>query len=90
MPLAARRGVDTAAGVHISGPNTFVTIGGAYWVTIGEINAAHGILPHLPGPDAMAQGSSFVTINGIPVCVAGHAAGCGCATSGSGHLETTG
>lgn len=89
MPVAARRGVDTAAGNHISGPNDFVTIDGAPWITIGEINAGHGILPHLPGPDAMVQGSSFVTINGIPVCLQGHAAGCGCCTSGSGHVEAS-
>lgn len=88
MPLAARRGVDTAAGVHISGPNNFVDIDGHYWITIGEVNAPHGLPPHVPGPDAMAQGSSFVDIDGIPVCRRGHLAGCGHATTGSGHVET--
>lgn len=87
MPRAARRGVDLASGVHFEGPNGFVTIEGQYWVTIGEINAPHGLDPHIPASDAMVQGSSYIKIDGIPVCMQGHLAGCGCATTGSGVVE---
>lgn len=88
--MAARRGADIAAGVHLAGPNGFVTINGAKWVTVGEINAPHGLPPHVPAGDLMAQGSSFVTINGIPVCIAGHVSACGHPTTGSGHVNCNG
>lgn len=84
---AARRSLDSAAGAQIGANQTFVTIEGQLWIVLGDINAAHGFPPHIPGPDAMAQGSSFVSINGIPVCREGHAAGCGHPTSGAGWMK---
>ena len=87
MPLAARVGVDTAGGVQLGGGQDFITIQGALWVVRGDPNAPHGRSPHVPGPDNMVGASSFVSINGIPVCRAGDAAGCGHVTTGSGHVD---
>lgn len=83
MSGAARRSSDTAAGEQIGLGQNFVTVEGMHWMVLGDVNAVHGIIPHVPGPDAMAEGSSILTINGIPACREGHSAGCGHATSGS-------
>lgn len=79
----ARQGVDIARGVQIGAQQSFVRLSGALWMVRGDINATHGDAPHVPGPDKMAQGSSFVRINGIPVCRASHLAGCGHPTTGA-------
>lgn len=83
MTGLARRDADSAAGAQIGLNQDWVTIDGLHWMILGDINAAHGFPPHVPGPDAMAQGSTWVTIDGIPVCRAGHIAGCGHPTTGS-------
>ncbi len=85
----ARQAMDTAAGVQIGARQGFVTVQGVLWMVLGDVNAAHlpFIPPHLPGPDAMAQGSSFITINGIPVCRQGHSAGCGHPTTGADFMK---
>ena len=79
----ARRSVDFAAGAQIGANQTLVTVEGQLWMVLGDVNAAHGPPPHVPGGDNMAQGSSFVSINGIPVCREGHLAGCGHPTTGA-------
>lgn len=83
----ARRSMDIAAGAQIGANQTFVTVQGMLWMVLGDVNAAHGFPPHIPGPDAMAQGSSFVSINGIPVCRQGHLAGCGHPTTGADFMK---
>lgn len=83
----ARRSVDIAAGSQIGARQTFVTVESQLWMVLGDVNAAHGLPPHIPGPDAMAQGSSFISINGIPVCRQGHMAGCGHPTTGSQFMK---
>lgn len=83
----ARKSVDTAAGSQIGARQQFVTVEGHLWMVLGDVNEMHGLLPHLPGPDQMVQGSSFVTINGIPVCRAGHLAGCGHPTTGADFMK---
>jgi uncharacterized Zn-binding protein involved in type VI secretion len=75
--------MDTAAGPQIGANQTFVTVEGMLWMVRGDVNAPHGFFPHVPGGDNMAQGSSFVSIDGIPVCRQGHLAGCGHPTSGA-------
>lgn len=75
--------MDVARGAQIGANQTLVTVQGQLWMVLGDVNAPHGFIPHIPGPDAMAQGSSFVTINGIPVCREGHLAGCGHPTTGA-------
>ena len=83
----ARRAMDTAAGAQIGARQTFVTVESMLWMVLGDVNAAHGLFPHVPGPDAMAQGSSFVSINGIPVCREGRLAGCGHPTTGAQFMK---
>lgn len=79
----ARRSTDTAAGAQIGVNQNWVWVEYQLWMVLGDVNAAHGLPPHVPGPDAMAQGSSFISIDGIPVCRQGHLAGCGHPTTGS-------
>ncbi len=83
MTGCARRSQDTAAGTQIGAGQTWVYVESDWWMQLGDVNAAHGLPPHIPGPDAMAQGSTFVAVDGVPVCRAGHVAGCGHPTSGS-------
>lgn len=83
MHGVTRRAMDFAAGAQIGAQQTFVTVQSQLWIVRGDINTPHGLMPHTPGGDNMAEGSSFVTINGIPVCREGHRAGCGHATSGA-------
>lgn len=83
MRGAARQSVDTAAGSQIGVNQSFVFLEGHLWMVVGDVNAAHGIFPHIPGPDAMVGHSAICRISGIPVCRAGDAAGCGHPTTGS-------
>lgn len=83
MTGVARVGQDVAAGVQIGNGQNFVIVENTPWIILGDINAMHGFPPHVPGPDAMSGHSTFVHIDGIAVCRAGHAAGCGHPTTGS-------
>lgn len=80
----ARKTLDSAGGVQLAGGQGFVTVDGQLVVLLGD-----PVTPHAPGPPhsanpVMAQGSSFVSINAIPVCREGHLADCGHATTGAG------
>lgn len=86
MPGIARVGVDTAGGTILGGGQSFARVQGALWVVLGDLVQAHGIPPHSPSP-TMNQGSSFVRINGIPVCRAGHTATCSHAATGSAQMR---
>lgn len=77
----ARVGVDTAGGTITGALQDFVTIDGALVALQGASVSPHGDAPHSGAQ--MAQGSSFITINGIPVCLADHTASCGHGVSGS-------
>ena len=79
----ARQSADIAVGPQIGANQSWVTIDGHLWMVLGDVNAPHGLPPHVPGPDAMAQGSNWVTIDCIPACREGHIAGCGHPTTGS-------
>lgn len=79
----ARVSQDTAAGSQIGNGQDWVIVEGTPWIVLGDVNAPHGFFPHVPGPDAMAEASSYVFIDGIPVCREGHCAGCGHPTTGS-------
>lgn len=87
MPTASRVGVDAAGGVNLGGGQYWVRIVEKFWVVVGDPNAAHGLPPHVPGPDNMAAGSELVRIDGIPVCRVGDPAGCGHRISGSEHVN---
>jgi uncharacterized Zn-binding protein involved in type VI secretion len=83
MHGVARRSLDFAAGQQIGANQTWVTVEDMLWMVLGDVNTPHGPSPHVPGGDNMAEGSPFVSIDGIPVCREGHRAGCGHPTSGA-------
>ena len=77
----SRCGQDTAGGVILGHGQSHVFVEGRLWSVLGDAVAGHGPVPHLA--PVMAEGSSFITINGIPVCRQGHHASCGHAATGS-------
>ncbi len=77
----SRVGIDTAGGIIQQGSNTFVSIEGALVVVVGSPVASHGDSPHRNA--TMIQGSDFVFIEGIPVCIQGSLASCGHMATGS-------
>ncbi len=81
----SRKSVDSAGGAQLNGGQGFVTIDGARVVLLGDPVQGHGEGGHA-GP-VMAEGSSFVRINVVPVCREGHLASCGHATTGSDYVR---
>lgn len=81
----ARINQDTAGGTIVGALQDFVTVEGTLWAVLGDPVAPHGPSVHA-GP-VMAEGSSFVRINGIPVCREGHLATCGHAATGSASMR---
>lgn len=75
---------DSAGGMQLGGGQDFVTVDDRIVVVRGDPVQGHGVLVH--ASPVMAEGSSFVTINGIPVCRAGHLASCGHPSTGRGWL----
>ncbi|MFM9940494.1 MAG: hypothetical protein ACKVP7_13500 [Hyphomicrobiaceae bacterium] len=69
MPGIASVGLDAAGGTQLGGGQSFVKCEGAIVVLLGDPVASHGLPPH--ASPTLAQGSSFVRINGVPVCRAG-------------------
>lgn len=74
MPGISRVGIDTAGGTIKGGKQVIATINGAFIAVVGDEVEPHGKGPH--GGAVMVQGSAVFTINGIPVCLAGHKASC--------------
>lgn len=91
MPGVAVVGKDSAGGTQLGGGQDFVTIDGDLVVVVGDPVQPHAPSnsPHSSGP-VMVQGSSFVTIEGIPVCIAGNSASCGHASTGRPHVTIDG
>lgn len=75
--------LDRAGGVQILPPpmQDFWFVEDNLVVLIGDLVEAHGPTPHSP-PPPMAEGSHWMTINGIPVCRRGDRAVCGHPTTG--------
>jgi uncharacterized Zn-binding protein involved in type VI secretion len=86
MPGIVRGGIDTAGGGIISGGiQTFVTVEGGLWIVVGDSVASHGSGPHVAA--VMNQGSTFIKINSIAACLAGHTATCGHTATGSANMR---
>lgn len=75
---------DSAGGAQIAGGQTF-------WFVEDQLVVVKGdpVTPHPPFPPhstnpVMAEGSSWMTLNGIPVCREGHKANCGHSSTGRG------
>lgn len=76
-----RVGVDSAGGIILGGGQDFVHVEGALWAVLGDAVAGHGEGEH--ASPFMVEGSSFITINGIPACIEGNLASCGHSATGS-------
>jgi uncharacterized Zn-binding protein involved in type VI secretion len=76
----AVRGLDAAGGAQLNGGQNFFRVEGQNVVRLGDPVTPHGLPPH--AAPVMAQGSGWMSLNGVPVCREGHAASCGHATSG--------
>lgn len=81
----SRLNQDSAGGTIIGALQDFVAVEGTLWAVLGDPVQAHGLPPH--AAPVMAEGSSFIRINGIPVCREGHAATCGHPATGSASMR---
>ena len=77
----ARVNQDSAGGVILGGGQDFVFVEGTLWAVQGDAVAGHGDAPH--DAPVMAEGSSFVRIDGLPACREGHLSSCGHPATGS-------
>lgn len=82
MSGIAVAGLDSAGGAQLGGAAAPWSVDGGTIVVQGD-----PVAPHPPAPPhnlapAMAQGSAWFTIDGVPVCRAGDLASCGHATTG--------
>lgn len=84
MPGIARVGVDSAGGAITGGGQSTVYVNGALAAVLGDSVAPHGVGEHASA--VMAEASSSVFAEGIPVCRAGDAASCGHRATGSGDV----
>lgn len=80
-------GVDSAGGALIAQGQGFVTINGALVIVLGDPVTPHGLPPH--AAPVMASAVPWVTINGIPICVAGNVASCGHSSSGRSWVDVS-
>lgn len=74
------KNLDAAGGAQIAGGQGFLRIQGEPVVLLGDPVTPHGIALH--AAPVMAEGSGWMTLNGVPVCREGHAANCGHRTTG--------
>ena len=84
MPGVSLVGVDTAGGVITGRRQSRVTVNGHTVAVMGDDVASHAPCPAPASHCAavMVQGSSRVTIDGIPIVRAGDAASCGHTATG--------
>ena len=81
MPGITVANLDKAGpGTQLGGGQSTWTVEGQPIVLLGDPITGHGLPPHAaPG---MAEASSWMTIGGVPVVVAGKKATCGDAATG--------
>lgn len=80
MPGITVKGKDSAGGAQLAGGQGSWRVEGQLIVLKGDPVAGHGDSPH--NRPTMAEGSSWMRINGVPVVRAGHKATCGHAATG--------
>lgn len=85
MPAVTRVTQDTAGGILIGGGNHHVYCNGTLVTVLGDLVAPHG--PGIHAGPVMAQASSTVFINGIPICRQGDQATCGHPATGSPNVS---
>lgn len=75
-------GLDSAGGTQLNGGQSFFKVEGQHVVLLGDAVESHPPIPPHTGAPTMAQGSGWMTLNGVPVCREGHLASCGHASTG--------
>lgn len=88
MTGIAVKTLDSAGGAQLAGGQDFFEVQGQPVVLLGDPVEAHGKQPH--GSPVMAEGESWFTANGIPICRAGHLATCGHASTGQSWFTVAG
>jgi uncharacterized Zn-binding protein involved in type VI secretion len=82
----AVRTLDIAGGRQLGGGQSAFIVDGQPVIVLGD-----AVEPHAPpvhkAPIKMVQASGWMSINGTPVCRAGHLASCGHASTGRGWFE---
>lgn len=85
----AVRLLDRAGGRQLGGGQSFFSVDGQPVVVLGD-----AVEPHAPpvhkAPIKMVQASGWMSLNGVPVCHAGHLASCGHASTGRGWFNISG
>lgn len=81
MRHIALTNIDTAGGLIKPSGNNIGGQAGVYFAVKGDPVQGHGDSPH--NASVMAEGSSLMRVNGIPVVLEGHKATCGHAATGS-------
>ena len=76
----AVQGLDSAGGTQLNGGQDFFKVEGAAVILLGDPVAGHGLPPH--AAPVMVEGSSWMSLNGTPVCRAAHVASCGHSSTG--------
>ena len=82
MPGIAVKALDVAGGAQLAGGQDWFSVEGQLVVLRGDPVTPHLPLVPLHTAPLMAQGSPWMSIDGVPVCRAGHLANCGHATTG--------
>lgn len=77
--------LNSAGGTILPGPNRKVFYNDQPLAVVGCPVAPHGNNPH--NSAVMITGNAKVTIDGIPVCVAGSLASCGHTANGQANLS---
>ena len=76
----AVRTLDTAGGTQLAGGQSFFKVEDQPVVLLGDRVAAHG--EGLHNAPVMTEASSWMTLNGTPVCREGNRAACGHPSTG--------
>lgn len=80
MPGIAIKSTDSAGGAQLAGGQGWFLVAGQPVVLLGDPVTPHGQSPH--SAPVMAEGSNWMTLDGVLVCRAGHAASCGHPSTG--------
>jgi len=78
---------DKAEGIQLGGGQTFFIVEKLPVIVVGDPVQGHGPVVH--AAPVMAEGSSWMTLNGIPACRLGHKASCGHPTTGRSWFRIT-
>lgn len=90
MPGITVKTEDAAGGTQLAGGQDFVTVDGKLVVLLGDPVQPHPVGPPHSAAPKMAEGCSWLLINGKQVCREGHKADCGHPTTGRPWVQVVG